>query len=208
VYHSQYGQDKFIHERFFKDSPAGFFIEVGALDGILHSNTLFFERELGWKGVLVEPNPALAGMLEQNRPRCRVENVALTDRDGSMPFTQIIGDFYGWSGLADNMAQKHIDRINRLIPNTSVKEVDVPTKSAQTLLEQLGVRKIDLMSIDTEGSEAVILSAFPWEDASVSVFCIEKNDGQAVVERILREHGYAKVEEIGSDAIYARSDLL
>jgi FkbM family methyltransferase len=208
VYHSQYGQDKYIHERFFKDSHPGFFIEVGALDGILHSNTLFFERELGWQGVLVEPNPALADVLERNRPRCRIENVALTDRDGSMPFTQITGELYGWSGLADNMAQKHIDRINRLIPNTFVNEVDVPTKSARTLCEQLGVRKIDLMSIDTEGSEAVILSAFPWEDVSVSVFCIEKNDGQSVVERILDEQGYTKVEEIGSDAIYARADLI
>lgn len=208
MYHSQYGQDKFIHERFFRGSGSGFFVEVGALDGLLHSNTLFFERELGWHGLLVEPNPALASLLERNRSQCRIENVALTDTDGVMTFTQITGDFYGWSGLADNMAQKHVDRINKLIPNTSVKQVDVPTKSARSLFAELGVREIDIMTIDTEGSEAVILKEFPWDETSVSVFCIEKNDGLSQVDETLAERGYVKVVEIGSDAIYAKRELV
>ena len=34
----------------------GFFLEMGALDGDDGSNTLFFEENLGWTGVLIEPN--------------------------------------------------------------------------------------------------------------------------------------------------------
>jgi hypothetical protein len=35
----------------------GFFVECGALDGELRSNTLFMERTLGWEGVLIEADP-------------------------------------------------------------------------------------------------------------------------------------------------------
>lgn len=34
----------------------GFFIECGAMDGEGRSNTLFFERERGWNGLLIEGN--------------------------------------------------------------------------------------------------------------------------------------------------------
>ena len=37
------------------DFQNGFFIELGANDGISESNTYFFERFRNWKGVLIEP---------------------------------------------------------------------------------------------------------------------------------------------------------
>ena len=33
------------------------FIEAGAYDGVEHSNTLWLEANLNWKGLLVEANP-------------------------------------------------------------------------------------------------------------------------------------------------------
>jgi hypothetical protein len=35
----------------------GFFVELGANDGISQSNSLYFEIKRGWRGVLVEPTP-------------------------------------------------------------------------------------------------------------------------------------------------------
>ena len=35
----------------------GFFIEAGAHDGVEASNTLYLEKKMGWRGLLVEPNP-------------------------------------------------------------------------------------------------------------------------------------------------------
>ena len=46
----------------FGRSRKGFFIEAGAYDGADISNTFYFEKVLGWTGILVEPNPdAFAG---------------------------------------------------------------------------------------------------------------------------------------------------
>ena len=33
----------------------GFFIELGANDGIRQSNTFYFEKNLNWRGILIEP---------------------------------------------------------------------------------------------------------------------------------------------------------
>ena len=35
----------------------GTFVEFGARNGVDHSNTLYFERALGWRGILVEADP-------------------------------------------------------------------------------------------------------------------------------------------------------
>ena len=35
----------------------GYFVELGANDGITYSNTYYFEKYRGWKGILIEPIP-------------------------------------------------------------------------------------------------------------------------------------------------------
>ena len=52
----QFDQVEIVAE-LFKDQKDGFFIEAGAYDGEVFSNSLYFELQKGWTGVLVEPNP-------------------------------------------------------------------------------------------------------------------------------------------------------
>ncbi|MCH7535874.1 MAG: hypothetical protein IH948_09075 [Bacteroidetes bacterium] len=56
-YYSQLGQDRFLDEEIFKRKRDGFYVDVGAVDGLHFNNTLFFERERHWKGMCIEPNP-------------------------------------------------------------------------------------------------------------------------------------------------------
>lgn len=55
TYFSQHGEDKWIQENL-NPPDASRFCEVGAFDGLVGSNTLYFERK-GWTGLLIEPNP-------------------------------------------------------------------------------------------------------------------------------------------------------
>ena len=55
MYYSQCGEDEFLNETIFFNKKNGKYIELGALDGIQYSNTKFFEDNLGWSGVLIEP---------------------------------------------------------------------------------------------------------------------------------------------------------
>ena len=58
IFYSQSMQDEFLFNVFFQDyKKPGFFIELGALDGILISNSVFFEKILKWNGICIEPTP-------------------------------------------------------------------------------------------------------------------------------------------------------
>ena len=46
-----------MFELFGRKKRDGFFVEAGAHNGVEASNTLYFEKKMGWKGLLVEPNP-------------------------------------------------------------------------------------------------------------------------------------------------------
>ena len=43
------GEDLFAYDNFFFKMRGGVFLEMGALDGFTFSNTLLFERYLGWR---------------------------------------------------------------------------------------------------------------------------------------------------------------
>ncbi len=49
---SQLGQNKAVLD-FYKFKKDGFFVEVGATDGVEISNTYFLETEYNWKGICI-----------------------------------------------------------------------------------------------------------------------------------------------------------
>ena len=73
---SQFGQDAFIINAVYGNSLAGsagsagsarYFIELGAVDGFEFSNTLSLERDLGWRGLCIEPSAMYHELVASNR---------------------------------------------------------------------------------------------------------------------------------------------
>src|SRR5208282_2318440 len=52
-YYSQLGQDKWVIENIFKHRRGGFFVDIGAYNGVDISNTYYMEQQLGWSGICV-----------------------------------------------------------------------------------------------------------------------------------------------------------
>jgi len=52
----------------------GYFVEFGACDGLLFSNTLLLEKSFGWDGILAEPNRSYHKQIRKNR-RTRVARI-------------------------------------------------------------------------------------------------------------------------------------
>ena len=64
---SQLGQDLAVVE-FYKGKEGGYFVEVGASDGIELSNSFLLETKYKWKGICCEPIPLRFQKLVVNRP--------------------------------------------------------------------------------------------------------------------------------------------
>lgn len=76
-FYSQYKQDEYLYKKFFKKKRNGVFFDIGAHNGIKISNTYFFEKNLGWTGVCVEPRDSAFEELEKNR-ECICEKYVFT----------------------------------------------------------------------------------------------------------------------------------
>lgn len=201
-YFAQYGQDAFVHAVFFNKRSKGFFLDIGAHNGVTYSNSCFFEKSLGWTGICVEPIPDVFAELKKNR-QCILENACITATDGEVKFTRITGYSEMLSGITDQYDERHLSRIEKELKEAggTKEEITVQGKSISTLIKQHNVTQIDFCSIDTEGNEMPILKSFPFHLIKPRVFLIENNYKDQQMRDLLAAQGYTYVFRLG-DEIY------
>jgi protein O-GlcNAc transferase len=204
---SQHGQDTFVHNHFFGGRASrGTFVEIGAYDGISFSNSLFFERHLGWNGICIEPLPLVFDQLRRNRKVVCV-NCAISDREGIEEFIDVDMPGYGkmYSGLLGSYDERHMELVRA--EGTSVHVIRVRTRKLSDLLDENGLTRVDYLSIDTEGSELKILRSFDPNAYGIRVISIENNYRDAEIRDHLFKLGYQLVKIFGGfDELYAKPE--
>lgn len=141
------------------DIKNGTFIEVGAFDGILQSNTKLLEKYYGWKGILIEPSANLFKKLCKNRPHSICFQCALGSFEENE--TYLYGDF-------DNGPMSSLT--NRL--ERSQKSL-VFLRSLQSILDECRLEHINFFSLDTEGYELNILKGIDFTKTTFDYLLIE-----------------------------------
>jgi hypothetical protein len=144
---------------------AGTYVEMGVNNPMTISNTLAFDKCLGWKGVCFEPSPAWHDAIRTQRS-CTLVPYCVHSRENvgvDVPMVTPRGDsrsaltFIGVGGGA-----KPTPGAGRRLAATTTRCVD-----AGDSLRSLGLsstRPIDFLSIDVEGAEADVLRCFPFEE--------------------------------------------
>jgi FkbM family methyltransferase len=140
----------------------GFFVEAGANNGIRQSNTLYFERYHGWRGLLIEPIPMLAEECRHNRPKCKIENCALVANDYpaksvTMRYCNLMSIVEG--GLRNpDLEEAHLSDGKRFLKDgEETYSVQVPAYTLTEVLDKHNIKEIDLLSLDVEGYEVEVL---------------------------------------------------
>jgi hypothetical protein len=57
LFRSQAGQDLWVFGEVFNEQRSGFFLDIGAHDGVVLSNTYVLENRYDWRGICIEANP-------------------------------------------------------------------------------------------------------------------------------------------------------
>jgi FkbM family methyltransferase len=184
----------------------GFFIEAGGNDGLSQSNTAYFERYLGWRGILIEPIPVLAQRCRVNRPNAIVEQCALVPMDYGverieMHYCDLMSIVRGARG-SDAADSAHVDCGRKyLAPGDYVYTIAVPTRTLAQVLDQHKVSKIDLLSLDVEGFEEQALRGLDFERYLPEFILVEANNPAGVAE-ILDRFYYLRAELSHHDYLY------
>lgn len=198
-YFSQYGQDEFIDKVVLNKKRNGFFVDIGAHDGISYSNSNFFELYRGFTGLCIEPNPKVFELLQKNR-NCTILNACIADKVGTVNFLAIEGYSEMLSGIIDHYHPRHLERIEDYIAmhGGNKREIDVNCTPLQNIA-LLQNKTIDFISIDTEGNELSILKSIDFSKIEVLCFSIENNYEENGIEEIMNKNGYIKVHHLGDD---------
>lgn len=196
---SQLGQDIWVLEKTnFK--KGGFFVEFGATDGVLLSNTYLLEKEFEWKGICAEPNPKFFVKLKKNR-NCKVSNACIAGKSNE-EVEFIFADEYGGMDKYAS-ADSHADKRDAF--RNAAGSTKLVTISLDSFLEKNQAPKtIDYISIDTEGSELEILETFPFHKWNVKIFSIEHNFtvSRGLIFKLLSNNGYKRYELEWDDIYY------
>lgn len=207
LFYSQYKQDQFVYEKFFKDKREGVFVDVGAHDGVTINNTYFFEKAMGWTGICIEPIPEVFASLQKNRTCLCVEGCIFEDRE-SVPFLRILGYSEMLSGIVSNYDPEHAYRVQRdlAVYGGESEVIQVRAYDLTKLLLNNNIVHVDYLSIDTEGGELNIIKSIDFSLIDVEVIGVENNYRQPF-EPILQSLGYEKVASLGVDEIYKKKRL-
>ena len=195
---SQFGQDMwvaFLLDCWDLDSRAaraGYFVEFGAFDGLTNSNTLLFERQFGWRGILAEPLKSAVAQCARNRhviidPRCvwQASNEVL--EFNIVPGAEQLATLKSFEA-----GDFHAERRRESQQSMQVRTVSLN----DLLMEHRAPAIIDYMSVDTEGSELAILQAFDFDRWQINVMSVEHNwtPQRQAIRNLLAEHGLFHLE--------------
>ena len=173
----------------------GYFVEIGAADGMLHSNTYLLEQRLGWTGILAEPARCWIDALKKNRTahidtRCvwKTSDETVQFKEVDNPVLSTVAEYGDHDGHATQRGR-----------GTSYP---VRTISLDGLLDSFSApAEIDYLSIDTEGSEFDILKAFDFSKRRIRTITVEHNHTparDAIHELLCRNRFVRKMESISA----------
>lgn len=201
-FYSQFGQDKYIAENVFPGKRNGYFVDIGAYDGVHCSNTYHFEQN-GWRGMCFEPNPDIFKKLRENRKAACLEGAVSSKKTKKLPFTLVHGYAEMLSGLTDYYDRPHIHRIEAetLQHNDKVEYIFVRNYNFNSIIFE---KYIDYLSIDTEGSELDILKSINWNNFTISCISVENNYGNNSIKEFLLSKGFRFEKRFECDELYTR----
>lgn len=188
----------------------GYFVELGANDGINQSNTLYYERYKHWRGVLIEPAPHNYLLCRQHRsPANHIVCNACTSFDYKEQFVEI-----AYSDLMSAPIGLESDIPNPLAHAKEGRQFLHPfdehyifgalAKPLNAILAEANAPSIiDFLSLDVEGAEMEVLKGIDHREYKFRFMCIESRSPEKLLAYLARI-GYHFIEQLSSqDYLFA-----
>lgn len=180
----------------------GYYVELGANDGVNQSNTYHFELERGWSGVLIEPSPhnylaCKARRGDMNHVYCNAcVPFDYKDRFVEMSYANLMTVS---EQLETDLSDKtdHLERGREFLPEKQdVFQFGALAATLTSLLERANAPNlIDLLSLDVEGAELDVLKGVDWSKFRFKYVLVECRD-LGRMEEFLSQHGYSLAEKL------------
>ena len=177
----------------------GTIIEIGAFDPIIISNSYHFEKN-GWNAFCIDANPY---NFKRNDIRKNFLNFACSDFDKDDVDFDVVECYHapskksGWTASFSSLKTDFdiVDRFDGRNAIQNIKKIKTKVRKLDTLLksEMSEVEKIDILTIDVEGSEMDVLRGFDLEKWKPEILFVEDifyNNGESELSKHILSLGY------------------
>jgi FkbM family methyltransferase len=204
-YYSINDLDKKIEK--YLDFNDGFFIELGANDGVNQSNTLYFEKHRNWKGILIEPTPHNYLLCRKNRSAksyiycCACTSFQYREKFVEIVYSNLMSSATGLeSDIEDPMQHAEIGK--RFLNKTDDNFIfgAIARTLNDLIIESDAPKLMDLLSLDVEGAEIEVLKGVNHDTHRFKYLCIESRSKDKLINylasieydfvEVLSEHDY------------------
>jgi FkbM family methyltransferase len=197
MFNSQDNQDRYLETNIFKGHKSGFYVDVGAHDGISINNTLYFEQTHQWTGINIEPIKKVFDNLIVNRPSNINLNCAVCNNDGETEFICNTGYTEMISGIKDTFDDRHFQRLysENAEMGSTTEVIRVNTKRLETIFDEHRVSHVNYLSIDVEGAEFEVIKSINFSKVFIDVIGFENNydDVSVPIVAYLENQGYTVI---------------
>lgn len=170
------------------------YMDIGAHHPVVNNNTFFF-YERGARGVLVEPNPALHGVLAAVRPGDKLLRAGIGAGEPST------GDYYIIGGSEDGQLNTFSrEQVEQLVTRSRghyrvERVIKVPLLNINDVMREHWNAAPNVLSVDTEGFDLPILRSIDFKRFRPDVIVAETGElgGQRLEVEILEflvQQGY------------------
>ena len=145
----------------------GFFIEAGSQDAEANSNTIHFEMNHGWTGLLVEPHPLFfaEGMLKHRKVSSIQTCLSTSSKPKNMNF-----DLFGT--IRKENSEESV-AMSGLVTSPGKDTVEMQCLPLYSILMAMGNPTVHYFSLDIEGAELAVLKTIPWDKVDIKVLTVE-----------------------------------
>jgi FkbM family methyltransferase len=190
---SQIFQDLFVlNELNYKEK--GYFIEIGAADGKYLSNTYLLEKYFDWDGLVVEPAKVWEEKVKKNRD-CQISTDCVHSKSNiNIEFNETEKPEFSRSNISGQIEEDSHEYLRK--KNNNVYQLT--SISINDLFEKYEISEnIDYLSIDTEGTEFLILNSLNLNKYNISIISVEHNHtkNREKIYNLLTKNGYTRVLE-------------
>jgi FkbM family methyltransferase len=210
MYYSQSGEDEFLNNNYFKNKRCGTYIELGALDGVLYSNTKFFQDKLDWSGILIEPHPYKFRYLNVNRPNNYIFNCLVSNNTDDVIFRFFLDNYSGVSGVEKTLPKEHFNNFYNTI-NEPQSRIVLKPKTLSDIIKNTNIKHFDLLSLDVEGHEYEVLLSWDFS-IPIDLILIEtlggsQSEKEELCRQLLLKNGYIFDTKFKHNEVYILNDF-
>lgn len=165
---NSYSLDKedLIIDKILGSKKRGFYVDVGAYDPQRINNTKRFYNR-GWVGINIEPSKENYNKFVLDRKKDINLNIGIGNKNEKMEFFRFVPDTLSTFSTKEKL--KYVKLGHKFL---GTEFIDV-RKLSYILNKYCPARKIDFLSVDTEGFDLEVLQSNDWKKFQPKVICIE-----------------------------------